>query len=645
MENIKKLTKVTAGIMSFALALGTVGNTLPRNLYSPLSASAEYEDEELPTTIYTELYEYELKDVYILNVEADPDSFLQLSVVLKTNGFYSTWSNSSVIEFYLEDFVEETRKANLAMLDQLSRGDIVTLRFNSEQDYPELRLSPEEIAKKSDYGPYFSINELTQIKAPGIHYYGDINDDGVVDSFDLIGYRKYISDPEKYPLSNELFLNADIDQNDVVDEADLQLVSDYILGKIDKFYGAPMVGSVRLTDQVDIKAAEGKVTDETFAKAEMKFGVDLLKKAFDPTKEGEENLLISPISISSALAMTANGADKKTLEQMEAVLGNGMTLDQLNEYMAYYVANLPDEQKQKLLAANSIWFKDDPTFKVLDEFLEKNKKYYNSEVYKSKFDDTTVDDVNSWVSDNTKGMIPTLLNKGDLDPKEYEEAMMMLINTLYFEAEWQNPFGEASDGKFTDFNGVEHNIKKMTNEESEYFDLGDADAFKKPYKNGQYSFVGILPKNKNIVDYINDLDAEKLIEDLKECEDPSKVELTVTMPKFKYNYSKKLKDILIDMGMGDAFDDKLANFSKINDLTVEGAAPLYISDVLHKTKIEVGEKGTKAAAVTAVIMVKPTAFEPKRIIRIDLNRPFVYMIVDKNNVPVFIGAATQLEEN
>ena len=242
-------------------------------------------------------------------------------------------------------------------------------------------------------------------------------------------------------------------------------------------------------------------------------------------------------------------------------------------------------------------------------------------------------------------MIPTLLNKGDLDPKEYEEAMMMLINTLYFEAEWQNPFGEASDGKFTDFNGVEHNIKKMTNEESEYFDLGDADAFKKPYKNGQYSFVGILPKNKNIVDYINDLDAEKLIEDLKECEDPSKVELTVTMPKFKYNYSKKLKDILIDMGMGDAFDDKLANFSKINDLTVEGAAPLYISDVLHKTKIEVGEKGTKAAAVTAVIMVKPTAFEPKRIIRIDLNRPFVYMIVDKNNVPVFIGAATQLEEN
>jgi serine protease inhibitor len=164
--------------------------------------------------------------------------------------------------------------------------------------------------------------------------------------------------------------------------------------------------------------------------------------------------------------------------------------------------------------------------------------------------------------------------------------------------------------------------------------------------NGEYSFVGILPREKNIVDDINDLDAEKLMEDLKECEDPSTVELNVTMPKFKYNYSKSLKEILIDMGMGDAFNDKLADFSKINDLTVDGAQPLYIGDVLHKTKIELTEKGTKAAAVTAVMMVQATAFEPmKRKINIDLNRPFVYMIVDKNNVPVFIGAVTQLEEN
>ncbi len=641
MENMKKLNKVTAGILSFALTLGVAGSLPPKITYPALSAAAE---DDYRTNLHERMneYEYELKDVYIYNVYYDePASF---KVVPKTNGYYSTWSSSNILEFGIDPVFGELSDSNRAMLDKLTPGTVATIKFTSSEDYPELRLIDDDLEKNITCKRYW-INDITQIKAPGIYYYGDINDDGVIDSFDLIGYRKYISDPEKNPLSKELFLNADIDQNDIVDEADLQLVSDYLLGKIDKFYGAPMIGSVRLTDQVDIKASEGKVTDETFAKAEMKFGIDLLKKAFDPTKEGEENLLISPLSISSALAMTANGADKKTLEQMEAVLGNGMTLDELNEYMAYYVANLPDEQKQKLLVANSIWFRDDPTFKVLDEFLEKNKKYYNSEVYKSKFDDSTVNDVNSWVSENTKGMIPTLLKKGDLDPTDKETAMMMLINTLYFEAEWQVPFGESYDGKFTDLGGVEHDIMKMSSEESEYFDLGDADAFKKPYMGGEYSFVGILPREKNIVDYVNDLDADKLMEDLKECEDPSSVELHVTMPKFKYNYSKKLKDILIDIGMGDAFDDKLADFSKINDLTVEGSAPLYIGDVLHKTKIEVTEKGTKAAAVTAVLMMKATAFEPKRIIHIDLNRPFVYMIVDKNNVPVFIGAATQLEEN
>ncbi len=530
MENMKKLTKVTAGVLSFALALGAVGNIPPKGIYPTLSASAE---DDHRSDLHEDKYEYELKDVYIYSVEYDrPANF---KVVPKTNGYYSTWSYSSILEFGIDPIFGELSDSNRAMLDKLTPGTVATIKFTSSEDYPELRITDEEQYEKSS--SRYWINNITQIKAPGINYYGDINDDGVVDSFDLIGYRKYISDPEKNPLSKELFLNADIDQNDVVDEADLQLVSDYILGKIDKFYGAPMVGSVRLTDQVDIKASEGKVTDETFAKAEMKFGVDILKKAFDPTMKGEENLLISPLSISSALAMTANGADKETLEQMEAVLGNGMTLDELNEYMAYYVSNLPDDQKQKLLVANSIWFRDVESFKVLDEFLEKNKKYYNSEVYKSKFDDTTVNDVNSWVSENTKGMIPTLLNKGDLAPTDDEIAMMMLINTLYFEADWQSPYDESYDGKFTDLDGVEHKIKKMSNEEKEYFDLGDADAFKKPYKGGQYSFVGILPKEKNIVDYVNDLDADKLMEGLKECEDPSKIELHVTIPKFKYNYN------------------------------------------------------------------------------------------------------------
>ena len=113
------------------------------------------------------------------------------------------------------------------------------------------------------------------------------------------------------------------------------------------------------------------------------------------------------------------------------------------------------------------------------------------------------------------------------------------------------------------------------------------------------------------------------------------------IPKFRYNYSKSLKDILSDIGMSEAFTSN-ADFTKISE-SVNG--PLYIDDVFHKTRIEVTEKGTKAAAVTYVMMMGNAAPPQKEKIYITLDRPFIYMIVDKNNVPVFIGAATQLDEN
>ena len=641
MENMKRLTKVTAGLMSFALALNTAGS-LPSARSSPAmtASAAQGYYADLP------LYEYELKDYYVLSVEKDDDfNFIKISLVPKIEGSYSIWSWSYVMDFYFDGnyLTKDEYESSIDMISKLSTGTIVTLKITAREDYPILRLTEEERDYNFDSRGTYYIEEVTKVKAPDINYYGDINDDGTVDSFDLITYRKHINDPEKYPLEKDCFLNGDIDQNEVIDNDDLQLVSDFLMGKIDKFYGSPMIGSIRLDDQVDIRAEEGKVTDEAFAKAEMEFGIDILKKSFDPVNE-DKNLLISPVSISSALAMTANGADGNTKAEMEKVLGNGMTLDQLNEYMAYYVQNLPDKDKEKLYIANSIWFRDEPTFKVFDEFLEQNKKYYNSEIYKTPFDKNTVKDINKWVSSNTKGMIPRLLNDNDLDTTDEKKMMMALINTLYFEAEWQKKYENSYDGDFTDLNGNKHAIKEMYSTEQEYFDLGDADAFKKPYANGDYSFVGILPRDKDIVEYVKDLDADKLMEDLKECEDPDTVELHVMIPKFKYDYSKGLKEILSDMGMAEAFDKKLADFSKINDLSVDGAEPLFIDEVLHKTKIEVTEKGTKAAAVTAVMMAAAAAMPVKRIVNIYLNKPFVYMIVDKNNVPVFIGAATELEE-
>ena len=665
MGKMKRISKLTAGILSFALAMGAVGTFPPclsRNkavAIAPGYASETAYEVTIPDAYIDEKY---FDDVFKNEENLGEPTRIRLTVIPQKNGYVDYYNRIEITlhspydngaHLYDEDDKELFEKWHITSnyFDMFEEGDIVTLKFTT-YDKEQADALQDEIDKEGGYwgsssssDPYFDMDFISGVRGLGIHYYGDINDDGVVDSFDSITYRKQLAGTLKTKLTKTQFLNGDVNKDDKIDEEDFNMVQDFLLGAAKEINGAGEIGSVRLDNTVSVEASEGKVTDDEFAAAEMKFGVDILKKSFEPEKKDEENLLISPLSISAALAMTANGADGETKAEMEKVLGSGLTLDQLNEYMAYYISKLPNEKKQKVMLADSIWFKDKPSFKVYDEFLEKNKKFYNAELYKAAFDNSTVKDVNSWVNKNTQGMIPSLLKDGDLTPTEEKEILMMLINTLYFEAEWASPYTSSRDSKFTDLNGDEHPIQAMYSEERYYYDLGDADAFKKSYAGGKYSFVGIMPKEKDIVSYVNDLDAEKLFEGLKEYEDPAKIELNVMIPKFKYNYTKSLTKVLKDMGMPTAFDWRNADFSKINDLSVEGADPLYIDDVLHKTKIEVTEQGTKAAAVTAVMMAAGCAMpEPKKIVNIYLDKPFVYMIVDENNIPLFIGAATQLEE-
>lgn len=638
-----KIKRIAACIMSTALVFGFAGSIKPPAA-PVIAAETENENEYIKVSYNAEtnMYEYEFIDAYIYDIDADP-GFVRITLIP------STGRNTYFYEYAKEIELRDSRSTGIypddytssyELVKDLTREQRVNIKFASVQENDELAKTGYWNGRGS--GGIILVDEIVSVKDPNEHYYGDINDDGVVDAFDVLTYKKYIAGTLSAKLSEDQFLNGDINFDTNIDDEDLRQVVDYTLGSAKTFNGASAIGSVRLDNTVNVQSSEGAATDEKFAGAEMNFGVDLLKKCYENKKEGVKNLLISPLSVSAALSMTANGADGETLGEMEKVLGNGLSLDEMNEYMAYYINQLPDEEKEKIYLADSIWFKDDPTLKVYDEFLETNKKYYNAEIYKSAFDpDTIVKDVNSWVNRNTQGMIPTLITKENIK----SNTMMMLINTLYFEAEWWSPYLSTTDGTFTDLDGNKLPIKKMDSMERQYFDLGNADAFKKPYKNGDYSFVGILPhEDVDFNEYISNLDGAALAEGLKECEDPDTVDLYVMIPKFKYNYSESLKDILSDLGMKTAFDENKADFSKINDLSVEGALPLYIDDVLHKTKIEVTEKGTKAAAATAVVMGAGAAAPiEKKKVYIYLDRPFVYMIVDKNNVPLFIGAATQLE--
>ena len=354
---------------------------------------------------------------------------------------------------------------------------------------------------------------------------------------------------------------------------------------------------------------------------------DFAIRLFKASNENGKNTLISPLSVLCALAMTANGAEEETLAQMEEVLG--MTTDELNLYLYSYMKNLPQGDKYKLSLANSIWFTEDERFTVNQDFLQTNADYYGADIYKAPFDKQTLKDINNWVKQNTDGMIPEILDQ--IPP----EAIMYLVNALAFEAEWSEIYEkhQVKDGEFTKEDGTKQDVKFMYGSEGTYFEDEKATGFMKRYKGGKYAFVAMLPnEGVSVSEYIASLDGESLNALLA---NPQYATVRTSIPKFETEYKVEMSEILKSMGMTEAFDMYNADFEGLGTST---DGNIYISRVLHKTFISVGEKGTKAGAATIVEMKDGAAAEPTEPKEVYLDRPFVYMLVDcENNIPFFIG--------
>ena len=354
---------------------------------------------------------------------------------------------------------------------------------------------------------------------------------------------------------------------------------------------------------------------------------DFAIRLFKASNENGKNTLISPLSVLCALAMTANGAEEETLAQMEEVLG--MTTEELNLYLYSYMKNLPQGDKYKLSLANSIWFTEDERFTVNQDFLQTNADYYGADIYKAPFDKQTLKDINNWVKQNTDGMIPEILDQ--ISP----EAIMYLVNALAFEAEWSEIYEkhQVKDGEFTKEDGTKQDVKFMYGSEGTYFEDEKATGFMKRYKGGKYAFVAMLPnEGVTVSEYIASLDGESLNALLA---NPQYATVHTSIPKFETEYKVEMSEILQGMGMTEAFDMYNADFEGLGTST---GGNIYISRVLHKTFISVGEKGTKAGAATIVEMKDGAAAEPTEPKKVYLDRPFVYMLVDcENNIPFFIG--------
>ena len=372
--------------------------------------------------------------------------------------------------------------------------------------------------------------------------------------------------------------------------------------------------------------------DETRANlydATGEFAFELLRNC----DKSERNILISPTSVMLALGMTANGGTGETLKEMENVLGGeGADLESINAFYKEYADKLQEGEEIKVNIANSIWVNKDAIDNVKDVFVSTLQNFYGSQIYKETFDSNTVEMVNNWVKENTDGMIEKLLDQFE------GSEVMILINAICFDGEWEEIYYEdqVRETKFTTATGGEVEVEGMYSDEDLYIEDENTTGVIKDYKGG-YSFVALLPsEDVSIDDYVANLTYDKY----ESLMDSKREAIVQTMlPKFQYDYSEEMDEALMEMGMSSAFEKTGADFSNMTEDDIE----MYIGKVLHKTYIEVGEKGTRAAAVTAVLMDGCEAFEEKEVKSVTLDRPFVYMIIDKENeMPLFIGVVRDI---
>lgn len=383
----------------------------------------------------------------------------------------------------------------------------------------------------------------------------------------------------------------------------------------------PTLTSADLLAEVSVvETAELDVPEELPATAD--FAVKLLQN----TMEDGENTLVSPLSVLSALSMTANGAAGDTLTEMETALG--APIADYNAYLQAYAANLPHDEDCDLHLANAIWLRDDPSLTVREDFLETVKANYDAGVYTAPFDQSTVDDINSFVNYHTKERIKNIVDKLP------DEAMLCLVNALSFDGTWAGIYQETSvrDATFTTESGETRDVKMMYSSEGDLLKDDQATGFLKYYEGWDFAFMALLPnEGVSVADYVNGLSGEHLSEMLN---NHGNALIHAGIPKFKAEFETSLVDALAGMGMADAFDPVKADLSNM------GSHPgnLFISDVIHKTFLQVDEHGTKAGAATAVLGDAGSAMPPEERYEVILDRPFIYGIIDlRTNLPVFLG--------
>ncbi len=340
-------------------------------------------------------------------------------------------------------------------------------------------------------------------------------------------------------------------------------------------------------------------------------------------KSDEDNIVFSPYSIYTLLTLLSDSTAGVTRNEILDFLKN----DESDDRDTFSVADRHLKQSKGFISANAVIVKNEYKDNIRQEYLDAVKDKFNAEFFSSN---DIVRDVNKWVKDNTKGMIPEIADES------MNEMIAGLINAVSFITKWKENYELYSvyDEFFTSVDNTESEVTMMHSSEDFYMEDESFTGFIKDYKNDEFSFVGLLPKKTGkelMKESIESLDVSSLYTNA------FKAEVEVTLPAFKIRFGDDLSEIFKTNGIKSAFENN-ANCSPMSN-----TVPLKIRKIVHKAYIEVDRNGTKAAAASFGLCAAAGVPDFDRIKIVNLNRPFVYAIVHKKTqLPVFLGVVNKL---
>jgi len=391
---------------------------------------------------------------------------------------------------------------------------------------------------------------------------------------------------------------------------------------------------LRCSDDVVGPPAEitGLPRDLTLAEQELiqsdnAFGLKLFREIHAQEESGE-NLFISPLSVAMALGMTYNGAAGTTAEAMQETLElQGLSLQEVNESYRSLIELLRGlDSSVEFELANSIWYRQG--YPVEPEFLDLNRDYFDAEVTPLDFSNPNAKaTINGWVDERTRGRIEEIIET--IDPS----SVMFLINAIYFKGSWTAQFAEelTVEAPFYLAGGGQKNVEMMSTADAidvgVYWD-GEVTVLDLPYGGRAYSMTLAMPAaGTDMATFVGALYSERW---QAWVDGVSGSAYVVSLPKFTLEYGLLLNDVLEALGMEIAFVPGGADFTRINPTP----GLLYISEVRHKSFVDVNEEGTEAAAVTSV-EIRETSAGPSQVV---IDRPFVFAIREKfSGTILFMG--------